>query len=123
MSGAEAYSRTSAWRLFRVLAGDKLLWLCVVDSELRTYVYIPDSGCFHPNNGVYVDFVWDNELTYVPVGAEEARVLIAARVGALPPELTLTQRRRYLTDGHLEVEETLARVEWSRPEGDVMPDF
>lgn len=62
-------------------------------------------------------------LTYVPVGVEEARVLIAARVGALPPELTLNQRRRYLTDGHLEVEETLARVERRGREGDVMPDF
>lgn len=111
MSGAEAYSGTSAWRLFRVLAGDKLLWLCVVDSELRTYVYIPDSGCFHPNNGVYVDFVWDNELTYVPISVEDALVLISARVGALPSELTVSQRKRYLTDGSVGVEEAFAHVE------------
>ncbi|MFJ6533875.1 hypothetical protein [Microbacterium sp. NPDC091662] len=123
MSGVEVFSGTSAWRLLRVLAGERLLRLCVVDSELRTYVYIWDSGRFHPNNGVYVDFVWDNELTYVPIGVEEGRVLIAARVGSLPPELTLTQRRRYLTDGHLGVEETLARVERSSREGDLMPDF
>jgi hypothetical protein len=111
MSGAEANFGTSAWRLFRVLAGDKLLWLCVVDSERRTCVYIPDSGCFHPNNGVYVDFVWDNERTYVPISVKDARVLIAARVGALPSELTASQRKRYLTDGSLGVDEALAHAE------------
>lgn len=117
MSDPEVFSGTGAWRLFRVLAGDELLWLCAVDPELRTYVYIPDSGRFHLNNGVYADFVWDHELTYVPIGVEEAHALIAARVGALPPELPGSQRKRYLTDAPLDAEEALARVERGRPRG------
>ncbi len=121
MSGRDAFSGTGAWRLYRVLTGEKLLWLCAVDPELRTYVFIPDSGRFHLNNGVYADFVWDNELAYVPIGVEEARALIAARVGALPPELPDSQRKRYLTDAPLDVEETLAHFERSSPEGDAKP--
>lgn len=122
MSGRDAFSGTSAWRLFRVSTGEKLLWLCAVDPELRTYVYIPDSGRFHLNNGVYADFVWDRELTYVPIGVEEAQVLVAARVGALPLELSVSQRKRYLSEGSLAVEETFARVEWTSRESGAGPD-
>jgi hypothetical protein len=122
MSGFGWFSGNDDWRLFRVQADERLLWLCVVDPEVRTYVYIPDSGCFHLNRGVYVDFIWDNDLTYVPIGIEEARVLIASRVGALPPQLTSSQRMRYLTDNPLDVEETLAHVERTSREGDAQPD-
>lgn len=111
MSGRDAFSGTSDWRLFRVSTGEKLLWLCVVDPELRTYVYIPDSERFHLNNGVYADFVWDHDLTYVPIGIGEARELISAHVGALPPELTSDQRTRYLTENAFGVEETFTQVE------------
>jgi len=74
-------------------------------------VYIPDSGRFHFNNGVYVDYAWDGELTDVPIGVQEARDLIAAKVGALPPAMMSSRRKRYLSEEQLDVEETLARVE------------
>lgn len=111
MSGPEGLSGNNEWRLLRVQAGEKLLWLCVVNPELWTYVYIPDSGRFHLNKGVFVDYVWDGELTYVPIDVQEARDLIAAKVGALPPAMMSSRRERYLTDEQLGVEETLARVE------------
>jgi hypothetical protein len=95
----------SAWR-----QGERLLWLCLVNPELWTYVYIPDSGRFHLNKGVFVDYVWDGELTYVPIDVQEARDLIAARVGALPPEITSYQRRRYLTDEQLDAEVALTML-------------
>lgn len=110
MSGHEDLSGDSDWRLLRVQAGERVLWLCVVNPELWTYVYIPDSGRFHLNKGVFVDYVWDNELTYVPVGIDEARGLIEARVGQLPSELPFERRRRYLTAEHLEVEDVLAHL-------------
>lgn len=115
MSGLEDLSGSSEWRLLRVQTGERLLWLCVVSPELWTYVYIPDSGRFHLNNGVYVDYIWDNELTYVPIGVDEARDLIEARVGQLPPEMPSGIRRRYLTSEQLDVEETLASVVKAKP--------
>lgn len=81
-----------------------------MNPELWTYVYIPDSGRFHLNNGVYVDFIWDNELTYVPIGIDEAGDLIEARVGQLPSELPFELRGRYLTAVQLDVEDVLAHV-------------
>ncbi|MFJ3474337.1 hypothetical protein ACIPJ1_15450 [Microbacterium maritypicum] len=110
MSGSTDPSGNSEWRLLRVQAGDRLLWLCVVNPELWTYVYIPDSGRFHLNKGVFVDYVWDNELTYVPIGIDEARDLIEARVGQLPSELPFELRGRYLTAEQLDVEDVLAHV-------------
>lgn len=56
------------------------------------------------------DFIWDNELTYVPVGIDEARGLIEARVGQLPSELSIDRRRRYLTAEQLDVEHVLAHL-------------
>jgi hypothetical protein len=70
----------------------------------------PDSGRFHLNNGVYVEFIWDNELTYVPIVVDEARDLIEARVGQLPSELSLERRRRYLTAEQLDAEEVFAHL-------------
>lgn len=122
MSGPEDLAANSEWRLLRVQAGEKLLWLCVVNPELWTYVYIPDSGRFHLNKGVFVDYVWDGELTYVPIDVQEARGLIAARVGALPPEMTSYQRRRYLTDEQLDAEVALTHVERANRERDVKPE-
>ncbi len=110
MSDTTGPSGNGEWRLLRVQAGERLIWLCVVNPELWTYVYIPDSGRFHLNNGVYVDFIWDNELTYVPVGIDEARDLIEARVGQLPSELPIELRGRYLTAEQLDVEDVLAQV-------------
>lgn len=108
MSGSADPCGNSGWRLLRVQAGESLIWLCVVNPELCTYVYIPDSGRFHLNKGVFVDYVWDNELTYVPVGIDEARDLIEARVGQLPSEMPFERRTRYLTAEQLDVEDVLA---------------
>lgn len=123
MSGHEDLSANSEWRLLRVQAGEKLLWLCVVNPELWTYVYIPDSGRFHLNKGVFVDYVWDGELTYIPIDVQEARDLIAARVGALRREMTSSERRRFLTDEQLDAEVTLAHIERTSRERDVKPDL
>lgn len=112
------FSAQNGRRLFRVEAQDKLLWLCFVSSEIRTYVYIPDSGRFHLNHGVYIDFIWDNELTYVPIGVEEAHDLIAARVGALPAKLKGFERDRYLTDQSLDVAEVFAQIDAAATLGD-----
>lgn len=122
MSGPDDPSGNSEWRLLRVQAGERILWLCVVDPELWTYVYVPDSGRFHFNNGVFVDFVWDNELTYVAIDIEEARDMIANKVGALPPAMTSSQRKRYLTDEQLDAEVALAYIEGSIGERDLEPD-
>lgn len=110
------------WTLYRVQAGVKLVWLCVVTPEVRAYVYIPDSGRFHLNHGVYVDYIWDQDLTYVPVGVDEARELIEARVGLLPPTMSGARRRRYLTDETLDVEDVLANTEQVHRERDVRSD-
>lgn len=121
MSGSEDPSGYDEWRLLRVQAGERLLWLCVVNPELWTYVYIPDSGRFHLNKGVFVDYVWDGELTYVPIEVQEARDLIAAKVGALRPEMTSSERRRFLTDEQLDVEVALAHIERASRQRDVKP--
>ncbi|KJL29557.1 hypothetical protein [Microbacterium oxydans] len=122
MSGSTDPSDNSEWRLLRVQAGERLLWLCVVNPELWTYVYIPDSGRFHLNKGVFVDYVWDGELTYVPIDVQEARDLIAARVGALPPAITSDQRRRYLSDEQLDTEVAFTHVERASRERDAKPE-
>lgn len=110
MNGPQRLSEQGAWRLLRVQEGERLIWLCAVDPELRTFVYVPDSGCFHLNKGVYADFVWDHELTYLPIGVAEARQLIAARVGGLPLDLAPDERHRYLNAEQLDAEDVLAQI-------------
>ncbi len=59
---------------------------------------------------MFVDYVWDNELTYVPMGIDEARGLIEARVGQLSSEMPFERRTRYLTAEQLDVEDVLAHL-------------
>lgn len=115
----QSFFGQGAWTFYSVQNASRLVWLCVVTPEVRTYVYIPDSGRFHINNGVYVDYVWDNDLTYVAIGIDEARDLIEMQIGLLPPEMPSEQRKRYLTGEQLKVEDVFASVERAYRQQDV----
>lgn len=108
--GEDRFSAAAGWKLLRVNNSDTTLWLCAVTPEVLTYVYVPDSGRFHDNQGVYVDYIWDHELTYVPVTTSEARCLIESGVGRLPVDLPREVRERFMAADQIDVDDVFEHV-------------
>lgn len=108
-----AFETLAGWKLLRVDSSGRVLWLCAVTPEVSTYVYIPDSGRFHLNDGVYTDYVWDRENAYSAVSVAEARGLIESAVGRLPSDLPGELRAQLLTDEQIAVDDVFRHVEAS----------
>ena len=88
--GARGYGRGMSLYLVRNDAG-VAVWVAHEDDEMRIWTYVQNTGRFHLNRGVYIDFHVEHTATYAPITAEQAKQAIREGVGTLDA----------LTVGHL----------------------
>ncbi|MBK6887923.1 MAG: hypothetical protein IPH03_16725 [Tetrasphaera sp.] len=59
-------------------------WVAVEDTiAQRLYVYVANTGAFHRNDAVGVDYYADQRLNYEPIGADRAAAKIAEGLGRI----------------------------------------
>lgn len=62
---------------------DHDLWIAI-EKDGRLWVYLPNTGDFRVNRGLTVDWLFDRDLSYLPLSAEQASEHIAAgQIGRL----------------------------------------
>lgn len=76
----------------RVEFDGKPVWLAFLDAEDRFWSYLPNTGQFHHNPGLYEDYFFDQDFTYEPISSGAARRMIEERVGERPSDDDATMR-------------------------------
>lgn len=107
---------TSAWRigmsLYRVSNPDgRAIWLAYVDDELRVWSYVSNTGQFHLNRGLFLDFHWEQDNEYALIDVDTALIAIRAGLGTLDPRVNEFLVKRFFEDAAARsVEEVLQRA-------------
>lgn len=74
------------------------VWVAYEDDQWRLWTFVQNTGMFHLNQGVYLDFYFEHENSYEPITAEAARQIIQEGVGRVDPEVWAFQIHRYRDD-------------------------
>ena len=61
----------------------KVTWVAYEDDEARIWSYVQNTGRFHLNNGLYLDFYFEHTNTYRPITRELAQRAMDDGVGEI----------------------------------------
>ncbi|REJ07383.1 hypothetical protein DY023_04070 [Microbacterium bovistercoris] len=76
----------------------RAVWVAWEDDEMRIWSYLQNTGKFHLNQGLYLDFYFDQNNTYEPATVETARQAIRDGVGHLDARVWAHRIRRFEAD-------------------------
>lgn len=74
------------------------IWLAYVDDEVRVWSYVHNTGMFHLNHGLFLDFTIEQENTYELVDVMTAETTIRAGLGTLSHRTHAFLIRRFQAD-------------------------
>lgn len=74
------------------------VWLAYVDDDVRVWSYVHNTGMFHLNYGLFLDFTIEQENTYEPVDVMTAKAVIRAGLGTLNLRTHAFLIRRFQAD-------------------------
>jgi hypothetical protein len=79
------------------------------------YVYVGNTGKFHRNDPIGVDYYWDNDFRYKGIDVDGGRQLIADGVGSIREDLFDWLVEEYRADANaVTVDQVLGRAEASK---------
>lgn len=85
--------------LYRVSNPDgRAIWLAYVDDELRVWSYVNNTGRFHLNHGLFLDFHWDQGNEYVLIDVDAALLAIREGLGTLDARVNEFLVKRFFED-------------------------
>lgn len=85
--------------LYRVSNPDgRAIWLAYVDDELRVWSYVSNTGKFHLNRGLFLDFHWDQDNEYVLINIDAAFLAIREGLGTIDPAVNEFLVKRFQED-------------------------
>lgn len=61
------------------------VWIADVDDELRVWSYVHNTGHFHLNRGLFLDYHWEQNNRYEPLSVTAAEAAIAGGLTTLIP--------------------------------------
>lgn len=83
--------------LVRNTIGDAI-WIAHEDDEMRIWSYVPNTGKFHLNQGLYLDFFFEHKNTYEPITVAAAQQAIRDDIGKLDGRTLSHLIDRFQTD-------------------------
>lgn len=85
--------------LYRVSnPGGRAIWIAYVDDELRVWSYVSNTGQFHLNRGLFLDFHWDHDNQYVLIDVDAALLAVREGLGTLDPRVHEFLVERFFDD-------------------------
>lgn len=74
------------------------VWVAWEDDEMRIWSHVQNTGMFHMNQGLYLDFYFDHHNTYEPIEAAAAREAIRDGVGRFDEDIVGHLVKKYRED-------------------------